>query len=621
MTQSPDPLLEGVASTEAPRASAGHLTVRTTSSALAVVEDVSIGVRAGEILGIVGESGSGKTTLGLAMLAHTRRGLRIDSGSVCLDGTDLLTLPAAQLRRLRGAELAYVPQDPGTALNPSLRIGTQLEEVLAAHGRGKGARARVAEVLGEVGLPMTPELLASYPHQLSGGQQQRVTLAIAFACRPSLIVLDEPTTGLDVTTQRRVLDTVRELCRTYGVAAVYISHDVVVVSSLADRVAVVYAGRIIELGSTAAVFSAPAHPYTIGLLAAVPSPTETRALRGMPGAPPRPGRWPRGCAFADRCPHVLPECRTELPPLFQASPEHTARCVLIAPGRAALQATAGVADDTSVAPATRDGLPADGPPLLELRSVDAAYGTKKVLHGIDLALREQQCLAVVGESGSGKTTLARCISGLHSRWQGEALFAGERLPAGVRGRSVAARRGLQYVFQNPYASLNPRRTVGGLVAQPLEEFEHVSARERLDRVIDALRSAALPPEVLERYPDQLSGGERQRVAIARALVLGPRLLICDEITSALDVSVQAAVVELLRRLQRERSLAMLFITHNLALVRSIAQEVVVMQQGRIVESGHVADVLDRPQHPYTQRLLEDVPDDVPVAGGAVVGRA
>lgn len=619
MTPQPEPVHQDL-SAGAARASVSELTVLTTGSGLSVVEDVSLEVAAGEILGIVGESGSGKTTLGLALLAHARRGLRIAGGSVCLDGTDLLRLSPGQLRRLRGAALAYVPQDPATALNPALRIGTQLEEVLAAHGRDREARARVAEVLTEVGLPMTPELLAAYPHQLSGGQQQRVTLAIAFACRPSLIVLDEPTTGLDVTTQRRVLDTVRELCRTYRVAAVYISHDVVVVSTLADRVAVVYAGRVIELGQTEAVFNAPAHPYTIGLLEAVPSPTETRALRGMAGIPPRPGHWPRGCAFADRCPHVFPECRQELPALFEASPRHSARCVLVAAGRPARQAAPSVGGDVPSASAEPVGA-GDRPPLLELRRVTAAYGARQVLHDVDMALPERACLAVVGESGSGKTTLARCISGLHTRWQGEVFFAGERLPTGVRGRSAAARRGLQYVFQNPYASLNPRRTVGGLVAQPLEEFERVSPVERLERVVEALRSAALPPEVLERYPDQLSGGERQRVAIARALVLGPQLLICDEITSALDVSVQAAVVELLRHLQHERGLAMLFITHNLALVRSIAQEVVVMQQGRIVESGPVTDVLDHPKHPYTQRLLEDVPEETPAAGRAVAGRA
>ncbi len=619
MTPRPEPAHQDLSGLAA-RASVSQLTVRTTGSALSVVEDVSLEVGAGEILGIVGESGSGKTTLGLALLAHARRGLRIAGGSVRLDGTNLLELSPGELRRLRGAALAYVPQDPGTALNPALRIGTQLEEVLAAHGRGREVRERVAEVLTEVGLPMTPELLAAYPHQLSGGQQQRVTLAIAFACRPSLIVLDEPTTGLDVTTQRRVLDTVRELCRTYRVAAVYISHDVVVVSTLADRVAVVYAGRVIELGNTEAVFNTPAHPYTIGLLDAVPSPTETRTLRGMAGIPPRPGRWPQGCAFADRCPHVLPECRDELPALFEASPGHSARCVLVEAGRPGRQATPRGGVDAPTASADFRPVGA-GAPLLELRRVTAAYGARAVLHDIELAVPERACLAVVGESGSGKTTLARCISGLHSRWQGEVCFAGEQLPTGVRGRSVAARRGLQYVFQNPYASLNPRRTVGGLVAQPLEEFERVSAAERLERVVEALRSAALPPEVLERYPDQLSGGERQRVAIARALVLGPRLLICDEITSALDVSVQAAVVELLRHLQHERGLAMLFITHNLALVRSIAQDVVVMQQGRIVESGSVADVLDHPTHPYTQRLLEDVPEEAPAAGHAAAGRA
>jgi peptide/nickel transport system ATP-binding protein len=582
------------------------LTVAMAGSGAAVIEDVSVEVAAGEVLGVVGESGSGKTTLGLAMVGHARRGLKIAAGSVRLDGTDLLSLPAADLRKLRGAEIAYVPQDPSTAINPSLRVGGLLKEILAAHGRqGPEADARLEEVLAEVGLDSRQQILSAYPHQLSGGQQQRVAIAMAFACRPRLIVLDEPTTGLDVTTQRTVLETVARMCASYGVAAVYVSHDVVVVGELSHRIAVVYAGRVVETGATADVFGAPAHPYTQGLLRAVPSPERSGRLIGMEGVPPRPGQRPAGCSFAPRCPLVIQRCTSAVPELTPAGrPGQLARCVLVETGQAR----------TVAAPASGSGpdlaVPAQTPPapVLQVAGLDAFYGNRQVLSGIHLTVPPDTCVAIVGESGSGKTTLARCIAGLHGGWTGEVRYAGQPLPPGIRRRPKEVLRGIQYVFQNPYASLNPRRTVGGLVAQPLETFaESRRARASDSEILDAIRSAALSVEVVNRYPDQLSGGERQRVAIARTLAVTPTLLICDEVTSSLDVSVQAAVVELLRRLQRQHGLAMIFITHNIALVRSIAQQVVVMHNGRIVESGTVADVLDRPRADYTRHLLDDVP--------------
>ena len=582
------------------------LTVAMAGSGAAVIEDVSVEVAAGEVLGVVGESGSGKTTLGLAMVGHARRGLKIAAGSVRLDGTDLLSLPGAELRKLRGAEIAYVPQDPSTAINPSLRVGGLLKEILAAHGwQGPEADARLAEVLSEVGLDSRHGILSAYPHQLSGGQQQRVAIAMAFACRPRLIVLDEPTTGLDVTTQRTVLETVARMCASYGVAAVYVSHDVVVVGELSHRIAVVYSGRVIETGATADVFGAPAHPYTQGLLRAVPSPERSGRLIGMEGVPPRPGQRPAGCSFAPRCPLVIERCTAAVPELIPAGrPGQLARCVLVETGQAR----------TVAAPASASGpdlaVPAQTPPapVLQVAGLDAFYGHRQVLSGIHLTVPPDTCVAVVGESGSGKTTLARCIAGLHGGWTGEVRYAGQPLPAGIRRRQKEVLRGIQYVFQNSYASLNPRRTVGGLVAQPLETFaEGRRARASDGEILDALRSAALSVEVVNRYPDQLSGGERQRVAIARTLAVTPTLLICDEVTSSLDVSVQAAVVELLRRLQRQHGLAMIFITHNIALVRSIAQQVVVMHDGRIVESGTITDVLDHPRADYTRHLLDDVP--------------
>ena len=592
-----------------------NLTVATTKSSAEVVQDVTISVAAGEVLGVVGESGSGKTTLGLAMIGHTRRGLRIASGSVRLDGQDLMTLSADELRELRGSAMAYVPQDPGTALNPARRIGPQMREALTAHDRSKeDADARIVELLTEVGLASVPNVLSSYPHQLSGGQQQRVAIAMAFACRPSLIVLDEPTTGLDVTTQRTVLETVKRLCAEYGVAAVYVSHDVMVVGELADRVAVVYSGRVIELGTTDEVFRAPQHPYTRGLLRAVPSPDRSGRLVGMDGVPPRPGMRPPGCAFEPRCPVRVERCATERPALVQAgvagTADHSARCWLV--GEVAAREPASVMV-TEIEPAAVVAGATD--PVLRVDELTAHYGVRQVLFGINVAVPPNQCVAVVGESGSGKTTLARCIAGLHTTWEGDVRYTGEALTPGIRHRSKEALRGVQYVFQNPYASLNPRRTIGALVSQPLEQFTSLRRRDREQKIVEAIRSVSLPDEMLGRYPDQLSGGERQRVAIARALVVSPTLLICDEVTSALDVSVQAAVVEMLRRLQGEQGLSMLFITHNLALVRSIAQQVIVMSVGRIVESGPVEAVLGNPQAEYTQRLIEDVPKFSDVGSG------
>jgi peptide/nickel transport system ATP-binding protein len=573
------------------------LQVRLGRSGPDVVSDVSFAVPAGEVLGLVGESGSGKTTVALALLGHTRRGLRITAGQVLLDGTDLLALSPRDLRAARGARVSYVPQDPSAALNPALRVGTQVREILKVHpGAADGTGDRVAEVMREAYLDPTPELLHRYPHQLSGGQQQRVALAMAFACRPSLIVLDEPTTGLDVSTQRHVLETVRSLCRSYGVAAVYVSHDLAVVSGLVSEVAVMYAGRVVEIGSTARLFGEPVHPYTRGLLGAVPSPERAELLTGIDGQQPRPGRRGGGCSFAARCGYAIDACTTEAPELVSVA-GRSVRCLR-----------------TRDIPATRpERLPVAGVPatagtaVLSVRGVAARYGSTPVLSGIDLEVAPRTCVAVVGESGSGKTTLARCVAGLHSNWIGEITFQGTPLPHGTRQRDKDVLRRVQYIFQNPYTSLNPRKTVSQIIDQQLQQLTGLSRRERPVRTAEVLEDVSLVPDVLSCYPDQLSGGERQRVAIARALAVEPELLICDEVTSSLDVSVQAVIVELLRRIQSERHLALVFITHNLALVRSIAQSAVVLRDGVVAESGPVGQILEHPADPYTRRLVEDVP--------------
>ncbi len=562
-----------------------------------VVDEVSFRVRPGEILGLVGESGSGKTTVALALLGYARRGLRITGGHIRVGGRDLVGLGEGELRAVRGAEVAYVPQDPAAALNPTLRIGHQMREALAAHpDAADDPEARIAQVLVDARLDLDSGILRKYPHQLSGGQQQRVAIAMAFACRSSVIVLDEPTTGLDVSTQRHVLETVRNLCRSYGVAAVYVSHDLAVVSGLVSQVAVMYAGRVIELGPTERVFADPVHPYTQGLLAAVPTPERAETLIGVPGHPPRPGHRPSGCSFAPRCPYAEDRCRAQNPPPVQVD-GRLVRCV-----RASQTAGATPRGGQVVAPpAVRTET------LLQVHGLDARYGRFAVLRHVDLRVAPETCTAVVGESGSGKTTLARCIVGLHANWSGQMRFEGTDLAPGARRRDKEVLERIQYVFQNPYTSLNPRKTIRQIVAQPLAHFRALGARETDERVVTALGEVSLGADFADRYPDQLSGGERQRVAIARALVVEPTLLVCDEVTSALDVSVQAVIVELLRRLQHERHLTMLFITHNLALVRSIAQEAVVLCDGRVVESGPVEEIMERPADPYTVRLIQDVP--------------
>ena len=582
--------------------SVDRLRVVMTGTETDVVDEVSFVVRAGEVLGLVGESGSGKTTVALASMGWARRGLSIASGSVKLDDVEVLGRSRGELRRLRGASIAYVAQDPTSALNPALKIGTQVREIFAAHQpeqSGDAVRGRIDELLAEVRLTAVARVLDSYPHQLSGGQQQRVMLAMAFACRPKLIILDEPTTGLDVTTQHHVLDAIRGLCSIYNVGAVYVSHDLAVVGEIADRVGVMYAGRLVELGGAPDVFRSPGHPYTRGLLRAIPDPTRAHVLEGMEGQPPRPGQRPAGCFFAARCEFATEACTTVFPDRVELdSGAHCAWCVC--------------ADQISQLPPLgelplREHPPAVDAerPLLEIRGLNALYVDKQVLHGVSLEVNPQRCMAVVGESGAGKTTLARCVAGLHRLWSGTISFDGMPLSHDHRDRKAEAIRSIQYVFQNPYTSLNPRKTVGKLVEQPLRQLFKLSSAEREDRVVAALRDAALNEHYLDRYPDQLSGGERQRVAIARALVVEPKLLVCDEVTSALDVSVQAAIVELLHRLKVERALTLILITHNLALVRSLADDVVILRDGVVVEQG--PEVLDHPSSEYALQLLSDVP--------------
>ncbi|UVL68763.1 ABC transporter ATP-binding protein [Pseudomonas sp. B21-031] len=562
-----------------------------------VLADVSFSLAAGEIVGLVGESGSGKTTLATALLCHARQGARITGGRIAVAGQAVLELEGEALRLARGGLVGYVAQDPATALNPALRIGALLRETVLAHQprlTTDALQQRINETLVDVGLPDDPAFLRRFPHQLSGGQQQRVMLALAFVLRPKLIVLDEPTTALDVTTQAHVLETLKRLCRGHGVAALYVTHDLAVVRDLVDRVMVMYAGRLVEVAGRETLFKAPAHPYTRALLAAIPDIARRQPLQAIGGHAPAPGQRPAGCAFAPRCARRRAECAVIVPSLLAFEGGQQVAC--LAPYREPLP------------PGERDVELAAAPcaeVLLEVRGLDVAYD-RQVLFDVSLQVAQGECLALVGESGSGKTSLARAIAGLGENVQGQLRYGGAPLAFTARHRDARLRHQIQYVFQNPYRALNPRQTIAQTLSAPLAHFFSVRGDEARSRVEAVLARVSLPARLADLYPHSLSGGERQRVAIARALICEPRLLVCDEITSALDVSVQASILALLRRLQRE-GLTVLFVTHDLGVVRAIADRVLVLRRGRVVEEGSAEQVLGRPVDGYTRTLVEHSP--------------
>ena len=576
------------------------LGVTLTGLPVDVVDDIDLVLRPGEVVGLVGESGSGKTTVGTSLLGYSRAGALISSGKVLIEGRDVLTMPWREVRQLRGEEIAYVPQDPASALNPSIRIGKQIVELLELRGIGtaesrlQGAR----EGLAEVGLPNDDEFLKRYAHQLSGGQVQRVALAMAFLPKPKVLVLDEPTTGLDVTTQKMVLDTMAELCRTHGVSALYVTHDLAVVANIADRVAVMYAGQIAELGPRDTIFGNPLHPYTRALLDSIPHLSQARALKGIPGRTPAPGARPEGCRFNDRCAFAIDECQQQVPALRAISPDHEVRCIR-AEEIGTWDIHRGTVPDAD--PARKRDV------ILSVEGLNIFYGRTQVVQDVTFDLAKGEVVALVGESGSGKTTISRSVGGLHKDWTGLLLFEGRELANSARQRIAEDRRRIQYIFQNPYLSLNPRLTIEQIIRRPMELFGIARGKQATERVLELMEQVALGPAMLRYQASRLSGGERQRVAIARALAAEPDVMICDEITSALDVSVQGSIVALLDGLRQERGISMLFVTHNLALVRSIAARVEILQAGRVVESGPVATVMDSPREDYTRTLLSNSP--------------
>jgi peptide/nickel transport system ATP-binding protein len=567
-----------------------------------VVEDVSFSVGAGEILGLVGESGSGKTTTALALLGYTRTGVHVRSGTIEVGGQTMVGRDQKALRSVRGRVVSYVPQDPGGALNPSMRVGDSIMDVLRAHRSHTASDESVRSALERVELGADPRFGHRYPHQLSGGQQQRVTIAMACVCEPPVAVLDEPTTGLDVLTQDRILTELARLRDEDGMAMVYVSHDLAVVAKMADRIVVMYAGRVVENGPAAEVIERPKHPYTKALVAAIPDFRHPRALQGIPGVSVGVGEWPKGCAFAARCEHKEEErCCGSVPALEQAASGHHVRCVRWEelslgerrPEGSRIPAVAAVEADA----------------LLEVSGLHVEYrrGVRAAVDDVSFAVPQGRCVALVGESGSGKTTVGRCIAGLHVPTSGRIVFDGEELKGSARQRTLDQRRRIQIIFQNPFESLNPRHRVSSSIERPLRVLRKLGRADAEREVGELLDRVRLPRRVANRFPIELSGGERQRVAIARALAAKPDLLVCDEVTSALDVSVQAAVLELLSELQRDLRLSMLFITHNLGVVACIGDSVLVMDQGSLRESGPCSQVLSAPADDYTRRLLSAAP--------------
>jgi peptide/nickel transport system ATP-binding protein len=584
---------------------------------LEILHHVSFSIGPGQVLGLVGESGCGKSSIAYNLLGYRRANSVVQGGAIRLAGTDVLALDRPALDRLRGRSIALVPQNPATALNPARRIGGQVREVLTRHGLIRSREAadrRCAELFGLVGLPQPETIGWRYPHQLSGGQQQRVCIAMALAGEPKLLVLDEPTTGLDVTTQKQIIDLLRRLAIKTGMAMLYVTHDLALLAQIADRVGVMYAGHLVEIGPTREVLTRPAHPYTRGLIAALPDirtgaqpPTELKGLL-------RRQDIPAGCPLFPRCPIAVASCAENVQHLRAIAPAHEVAC----------QQYQGTRADESEKPGSGTVLPrsivAAGAPVVELRGLRLGYGATGVLHRLlqrspvtvirqlDLSLNRGEVFALVGESGSGKSTIARALAGLLAPLSGDIAFEGKKLPYTIAARSSDLRRRIQYIFQNPDESLNPRQTIFKILAQPLIRFFGRAQGDLAPDIQQALRDVNLDPDYARRYPGQLSGGERQRVAIARALIAQPDLLICDEVLSALDVSVQASVLELLRDLQRRRGLSMLFISHDLAVVRSLADRVGVLFKGELVACDTAEAVFRPPFHPYTQRLLDAVPD-------------
>jgi peptide/nickel transport system ATP-binding protein len=629
------------------------ISYRVRSDQQRVVRDVSFHVSRGESFGLVGESGCGKSTIALAIVRYLARNGSVSGGRIDIDGRDVLSLKGSELRRLRARNVSMVYQEPGRALNPSILVGRQVAEVYEIAGvKGKEAMERAEQALTKVQISSPAGVMQRYPHQLSGGMLQRVVIAMALASEPSLLILDEPTTALDATVEAEVLDLIRGLRSEFNTSLLFISHNLGVIARMCDRVGVLYAGELVEEGPALDVFRAPRHPYTVGLLRSIPRRDAVEdsggrsVLQTIPGSLPSPGSITQGCVFAPRCGLADDHCREDAPPLYELGGGRSARChysdradeipLITDLPTFGDQDGDGVPDDghgaAADAGAATEGVAADAPttaasitpddghasaPLIQVRSTSKTFHmtgeTVRGLLGVDLDIHAGETVGLVGESGSGKTTLARVLLGIIAPDEGASIqLDGRDLAPRSKGRSPADQKALQIVFQNPDSALNRRHSIRKLISRALSKLGGYSGDELETRLTSLMQSVRLPERYLPMRPSQLSGGLKQRVAIARAFAGDPRIVVCDEPTSALDVSVQAAILNLLTSLQRSKQVAYLFISHDLGVVRYLADRIVVLYLGRVMEIGPARRVFDGPHHPYTEALLSAVPtlDDV-----------
>ncbi len=593
-----------------------HVHFETTRGMVRAVEGLSFDVKRGEIVAIVGESGSGKSVSALSIMRLLPKMTgRIPHGRITFDGRNLLELSDEEMREIRGRHISMIFQEPMTSLNPILTIGLQITEPLQIHlgMTPEQAHERAIELLGLVGIPDPARRLEQYPHQFSGGMRQRVMIAIGLACNPKLIIADEPTTALDVTIQAQILELMKDLSRRLNIALIIITHNLGVVARYADRVIVMYAARLVEEGVAENVFHKPRHPYSMGLLRSVPRLDRPRGakLETIEGLPPNLAIMMSGCRFAPRCPFKIEKCAEE-PALLRTDLGGLSRCHRheeIAAGELAWTGSGGGGEVSAARKTT---------PLLSVRDLAKHFevrsglrgsgGTVRAVQDVSFDIYPGETLGLVGESGCGKTTVGRLILKLEQPSAGEIRFAGTDITKASAAEMKALRRKIQVIFQDPYSSLNPRMTVGEIIGEPLHVYKLAAGkREQHARVQELLQQVGLRPEMAARYPHQLSGGQRQRVGIARALAMEPSFIVCDEAVSALDVSIQGQIINLLEDLQRRLGLAYLFIAHDLAVVRHISMRVVVMYFGRVMEVAERDTIYAEPLHPYTKVLLDAAP--------------